>query len=355
MRDKKEKLQEALNEIGEMYGRDVVVRLGDAPMESIKSISSGSVLIDYALGVGGFPKGRITEIFGQESSGKTTLALMAIAEAQKSDGVACLIDAEHAFDPIYAEKIGVNVMDLLVVKPENGEVALEIVEKLIRSGGVDIIVVDSVAAITPKAEVEGVIGDDYIELQASILSQAIRKMIPSIYKEQVALVFINQLREVKNLNLYGPNEVTLGGRALKFFASIRLEVKTTGKIMVNSTLVGNVITIRVVKNKMATPFKQIQLEMQKGKGISREIELFQLANDFGIIKKMGAWYTYKDEKLGQGKEDTLRIMQGQIFDEIKEQVKSMMKISEEAEGGLEIYDPLTNQTIAPKLIGSAGM
>ena len=352
MRDKKEKLQEALNEIGEMYGRDVVVRLGDAPMESIKSISSGSVLIDYALGVGGFPKGRITEIFGQESSGKTTLALMAIAEAQKSDGVACLIDAEHAFDPIYAEKIGVNVMDLLVVKPENGEVALEIVEKLIRSGGVDIIVVDSVAAITPKAEVEGVIGDDYIELQASILSQAIRKMIPSIYKEQVALVFINQLREVKNLNLYGPNEVTLGGRALKFFASIRLEVKTTGKIMVDSTIVGNVITIRVVKNKMATPFKQIQLEMQKGKGISREIELFQLANDFGIIKKMGAWYTYKDEKLGQGKEDTLRIMQGQIFDEIKEQVKSMMKISEETEGGLEIYDPLTNQTIAPKLIGS---
>ena len=301
------------------------------------AISSGSILLDDALGIGGFPKGRITEIFGQESSGKTTIALMAIAEAQKNGGVACLVDAEHSFDAIYAEKLGVNIKDLLVSQPEHGEAALEITEALVKSGGIDIIVVDSVAALTPKAEVEGLIGDSHMGLQARMMAQALRKMTANIHKEQVALVFINQLRE-KIGNLYGSNEVTPGGRALKFFASIRLEVKTGGRIMDKNMLRGNITNIRVVKNKVAPPFKQLQLEMLSGKGISRESELLQLANNFGIIQKVGAWYIYKDEKMAQGKEDMLKVLQGKIFDEIKEEIISVMKKVDEVENEVVNYN-----------------
>lgn len=346
---KKRKLTEALNEISKIYGAGAVMRLGDKPTLMIDAISSGSILLDDALGVGGFPKGRITEIFGQESSGKTTLALMAIAETQKNGGIACLVDAEHSFDAVYAEKLGVNVKDLLISQPEHGEAALEITEALVKSGGVDIIVVDSVAALTPKAEVEGLIGDAHIGLQARMMAQALRKMTANIHKEKVALVFINQLRE-KVGTLYGSNEITPGGRALKFFASIRLEVKTGGKIIDKSKVLGNITNIRVVKNKVAPPFKHVQLEMMIGKGISKEGELVMLAVERGIIQKVGGWYIYKDEKLGHGKEDTIKRLDVQLFEEIKEQVKSMMEIDEDGNPDVELELPLNIQ-----MLGSAGM
>jgi recombination protein RecA len=300
--DRKLALETALRKIEKQFGKGSVMMLGESAHMQIETIPSGSLALDIAMGVGGFPKGRIIEVYGPESSGKTTVALHAIAEVQKAGGQAAFIDAEHALDPVYASKLGINIDQLLLSQPDTGEQALEIADALVNSGAVDIIVIDSVAALVPKAEIEGDMGDSHVGLQARLMSQALRKLSGAINKSKVIAIFINQLREKVGV-MFGNPEVTPGGRALKFYSSVRLEVRRVESIKQGNDLVGNRTRIKVVKNKVAPPFKQAEIDIMYGEGISREGSIIDIGTEMDIVEKSGAWYSYQGERLGQGREN----------------------------------------------------
>lgn len=302
--NKKRALSAALTQIEKQFGKGSVMRMGDRVVEATEVIGTGSLMLDIALGIGGLPKGRVVEIYGPESSGKTTLTLQAIAECQKNGGTAAFIDAEHALDPIYAAKLGVNVDELLLSQPDTGEQALEIADMLVRSGSIDIVVIDSVAALTPKAEIEGEMGDQLPGLQARLMSQALRKLTGNIKRSNTLVIFINQLRMKIGVMMPGQSpETTTGGNALKFYASVRLDIRRIGAIKKGEEIIGNQTKIKVVKNKMAPPFKQIVTEILYGEGISREGELIEMGVEARLVDKAGAWFSYDDERIGQGKEN----------------------------------------------------
>ncbi|MBE6149122.1 MAG: recombinase RecA [Firmicutes bacterium] len=300
-------LDQVLQDIEKQFGKGSVMKLGDNEKMEIDVIPSGSISLDLALGIGGYPKGRIIEIYGPESSGKTTFALHAIAEAQKLGGRVAFIDAENSLDPQYAKKLGVNIDELLLSQPDNGEQALEICEALVRSGAISVIVIDSVAALVPQAEIEGEMGDSHVGLQARLMSQALRKLAGVINKTNTVAIFINQLREKVGV-MFGNPETTPGGRALKFYSSVRLEIRRSEQIKLGTDIVGNKTSIKVVKNKMAPPFKNCNVDIMYGEGVSHEGELVDLASDVGIIEKSGAWYSYNGEKIGQGKENVKELL-----------------------------------------------
>ena len=300
--DKDEALQKVLSDIEKQFGKGAVMKLGDSSHMELDVTSSGSLSLDIQLGVGGYPKGRIIEIYGPESSGKTTLALHAIAEVQKTGGRAAFIDAEHALDPVYAKNLGVDINELLLAQPDTGEQALEICEALVRSEAVNIVVIDSVAALVPKAEIDGEMGDSHVGLQARLMSQALRKLAGTINKTQTTAIFINQLREKVGV-MFGNPETTTGGRALKFYASVRLDVRRSEALKIGDSIIGNRTTIKVVKNKVAPPFKTAVVDIMYGEGISHEGEIIDLGSECGVIEKSGAWYSYNGEKIGQGKEN----------------------------------------------------
>ncbi len=306
--NRKKALAAALTQIERQFGKGSVMRLGDgSAARDVDVISTGSLGLDIALGIGGLPRGRVVEIYGPESSGKTTLTLQVIAEAQKAGGTAAFIDAEHALDPVYAEKLGVNVEDLLVSQPDTGEQALEIADMLVRSGAIDVVVIDSVAALTPKAEIEGEMGDSHVGLQARLMSQALRKLTANIKRSNTLVIFINQIR-MKIGVMFGNPETTTGGNALKFYSSVRLDIRRTGTIKKGDEAIGNETRVKVVKNKLAPPFKQVEFEILYGEGISREGEILDLGVRQGIVDKSGAWYSYQGERIGQGKENARQFL-----------------------------------------------
>lgn len=326
MNDKAKALDLAVSQIEKAFGKGSIMRLGDIPSRlNIEVISTGSLALDLALGVGGVPRGRVIEIFGPESSGKTTVALHIIAEAQKTGGIAAFIDAEHALDPVYAQKLGVDIDNLLVSQPDTGEQALEIAETLVRSGAIDVVVIDSVAALVPRAELEGEMGDAHVGLQARLMSQALRKLTGAISKSRTTAIFINQVREKVGV-MFGNPEVTPGGRALKFYASVRMEVKKVDVIKQGTEVVGNRTRVKVVKNKVAPPFKQAEFDIMYGQGISREGELLDLGLELGIISKSGSWFGYNNERLGQGRENAKEFLKEhkEIAEEIREKIRSML-------------------------------
>ena len=307
--NKKRALSAALTQIEKQFGKGSVMRMGDRVAEIIPIIPTGSLLLDIALGIGGLPKGRVVEVYGPESSGKTTLTLQVIAQCQKRGGTAAFVDAEHALDPTYASKLGVNVDDLLVSQPDTGEQALEIADMLVRSNAVDMVVIDSVAALTPRAEIEGEMGDQLPGLQARLMSQALRKLTGNIKRSNCMVIFINQLRMKIGIMMPGQSpEVTTGGNALKFYASVRLDIRRIGAIKKGDEIIGNQTRIKVVKNKLAPPFKQVITEILYGEGISREGELIEMGVDAGMIEKSGAWYSYGEERIGQGKENARQFL-----------------------------------------------
>ncbi|WP_097460705.1 recombinase RecA [Mangrovitalea sediminis] len=306
--NRKKALGAALSQIERQFGKGAVMKMGDQPREAIPAVSTGSLGLDIALGIGGLPYGRIVEIYGPESSGKTTLTLQVIAEAQKQGKTCAFVDAEHALDPIYAEKLGVNVDELLVSQPDTGEQALEIADMLVRSGAVDVIVVDSVAALTPKAEIEGEMGDSHVGLQARLMSQALRKLTASVKQANCLMVFINQIR-MKIGVMFGNPETTTGGNALKFYASVRLDIRRTGAVKEGDEVVGNETRVKVVKNKVAPPFRQAEFQIMYGKGIYRMAEVLDLGVGNGFVEKSGAWYSYKGDKIGQGKANACKFLE----------------------------------------------
>jgi recombination protein RecA len=325
-KEKQKALQLTIEKLEKSYGKGTIMRMGGDAIEDIPTIPSGSIGIDVATGVGGYPKGRVIEIFGPESSGKTTLALHAIAESQKEGGIAAFIDAEHAFDRYYAEKLGVDVVNLLVSQPDNGEQALEIADHLIRSGAIDIVVIDSVAALTPKSEIEGEMGDSKMGLQARLMSQALRKLTGSISKTKTCVIFINQLREKIGV-MFGNPETTTGGNALKFYASMRIDVRKIGQIKDGEEMTGSRTRVKIVKNKVAPPFKKAEFDMVYGAGISRIGEVVDLGVDYNIIKKSGSWFSYGETKLGQGRDSVKTLLDDnlELAQEITGKIKEALK------------------------------
>ena len=319
-------LQLTLDKLDKAYGKGTVMKMGDKAVEEVEVIPSGSLGLDLALGVNGYPKGRVIEIYGPESSGKTTLTLHAIAEAQKAGGIAAFIDAEHAFDRNYAEKLGVDIENLIISQPDNGEQALEIAENLIRSGAIDIVVIDSVAALTPKSEIEGEMGDSKMGLHARLMSQALRKLTGTISKTHCTVFFINQLREKIGV-MFGNPETTTGGNALKFYASVRLDIRRSSQIKDGENVIGNRTKVKVVKNKVAPPFKTAEFDIMYGEGVSKTGEILDLAVEFEIIKKAGSWFSYGETKLGQGR-DAVKVLikdNPELADELEQKIKDLIK------------------------------
>lgn len=325
-KDKLKALQLTMDKMEKSFGKGAIMRMGDDAIEKVEVIPSGSIGLDLALGVGGYPKGRIVEIFGPESSGKTTLAIHAIAECQRNGGIAAIIDAEHAFDRFYAESLGVDTENLLISQPDNGEQALEIADNLIRSGAIDILVVDSVAALTPRAEIEGEMGDSAVGMQARLMSKALRKLTSTISKTGCCCIFINQLREKIGV-MFGNPETTTGGNALKFYASIRLDIRRSNQIKEGETVLGNRTKVKVVKNKVAPPFRKAEFDIMYGKGISKTGEIIDMGVELGIIKKSGSWFSYEDTKLGQGRDGVRQLLEDntELCTELEARIKTAME------------------------------
>ncbi|MDA3881737.1 MAG: recombinase RecA [Bacteroidales bacterium] len=323
--EKLKALQLTLDKIDKTYGKGAIMKLGDRAIVDVPVISTGSIGLDMALGVGGFPRGRVTEIYGPESSGKTTLAIHAIAECQKTGGLAAFIDAEHAFDRFYAQNLGVDIENLLISQPDNGEQALEIADHLIRSGAIDIVVIDSVAALTPKSEIEGEMGDSKMGLQARLMSQALRKLTSTISKTNTTLIFINQLREKIGV-MFGNPETTTGGNALKFYSSVRIDIRRIGQLKEGDQVQGNRTRAKVVKNKVAPPFRSVEFDIMFGKGISKTGEIVDIGVELEIIKKSGSWFSYGDTKLGQGKESVKQLLEDnpELFTEINDKIRAIL-------------------------------
>ncbi|WP_129704397.1 recombinase RecA [Priestia megaterium] len=339
MNDRQAALDMALKQIEKQFGKGSIMKLGEQTEKRISTIPSGSLALDIALGVGGYPRGRVVEVYGPESSGKTTVALHAIAEVQQQGGQAAFIDAEHALDPVYAQKLGVNIDELLLSQPDTGEQALEIAEALVRSGAVDIIVVDSVAALVPKAEIEGEMGDSHVGLQARLMSQALRKLSGAINKSKTIAIFINQIREKVGV-MFGNPETTPGGRALKFYSSVRLEVRRAEQLKQGNDIVGNKTRIKVVKNKVAPPFRAAEVDIMYGEGISKEGEILDIASELDIVQKSGSWYSYNDERLGQGRENAKQFLKENtdIRQEIAVQVREHHGLDQDGEPAPEDDD-----------------